>query len=137
MYFYGFRQTVWLLTGTPLNFILFSHCFLEEFHLVLLLATIWRPFVYHLRITFFWSKIRKLDTLPYIFMLYISQKFCCLEKLQKIYCFHKNVLYLQDIVLTCNIWKHLCWTHFYNLVASFRRVQQQKNFVMLSRFWSL
>ena len=71
----------------------------------------------------------------YIFLLYIFQKFCCLKKLQRIYCFHKNVLYLQNIVLTCNIWKHLCWTHFYNLVASFRRVQQQKRFVMLSRFW--
>ena len=32
---------------------------------------------------------------------------------------------------------HLYWTHFYNLVASFRRVQQQKFFVMLSGFWPL
>ena len=60
MYFYGgFRQAVWLLTTIPLNFIYsylffknyvhiiyqyciatnFSCCFLEEFHLVLLLAT--------------------------------------------------------------------------------------------------
>ena len=64
-----------------------------------------------------------------------SKNSAVLKKLQKIYCFHKNVLYLQDIVLTCNIWKHLCWTHFYNLAASFRRVQQQKRFVMLTRFW--
>ena len=58
MYFYGFCQTVWLLTGIPLNFIytsflhiIYQHCiatnfscyFLEEFHLVLLLATTSRP----------------------------------------------------------------------------------------------
>ena len=44
---------------------------------------------------------------------------------------------MQDILLTYNIWKHLSWTHFYNLVASIRRVQQPKTFVMLSGFWSL
>ena len=90
---------------------------------------------YHLRITFFWSWIRKLDTLPYIFILYIFQKFYCLKKLQntvstKMFCICK-------ILLTCNIWKFLCWTHFYNLVASFRRVHWQKMFVMLSTFWPL
>ena len=39
-------------------------------------------------------------------------------KLQNIYHFHNNVLYLQDILLTCNILKQFYWTHFYNLVAS-------------------
>ena len=48
-----------------------------------------------------------------------------------------TVLYLQDILLTCNIWKNLCWGHFYNLVASFRRVEWQELFVILSRFCPL
>ena len=136
MYFYGFCQTVWLLTGTPLNFILFSHCFLEEFKLVLLLATTWRQFFLPFENHFFLIINQKAGyPAIYILLLYIFQKFCCLKKLQRIYCFHKNVLYLQNIVLTCNIWKHLSWTHFYNLVVSFRRVQRQKSFVMLSRFW--
>ena len=50
---------------------------------------------------------------------------------QKCFVFAKYV-----VLLICNIWKHLCWTYFYNLVASFRRVQQQKTFVMLSRLGS-
>ena len=32
---------------------------------------------------------------------------------------------------------NMCWTHFYNLVASFRMVQRPKTFVMLSGFWPL
>ena len=86
----------------------FPCCFLEEFHSVLLLATIWRPNLWVLR------KIWLSECLPF-----------------ENYCFHKNILYLEDVLLTCNIWKHLCWTHFYNLVASFRRVQRQKTFIIL------
>ena len=26
---------------------------------------------------------------------------------------------MQGILLTCNIQKHLCWNHFYNLLATF------------------
>ena len=51
--------------------------------------------------------------------------------------FPQKCLYLQDILLICNVWKHLCWTHFYNLVASFRTVQRPKTFVMFSEFWPL
>ena len=66
-------------------------------------------------------------------MLYISKKFC---RLYTKYRFHRNVLYLQDILPAFNIWKHLCWDHVWNLVASLRQ-QRQKTFVMLSGFWSL
>ena len=60
----------------------FPCCFLEEFHSVLLLATIWRPNLWVLR------KIWLSECLPF-----------------ENYCFHKNVLYLKDILLTSNIWK--------------------------------
>ena len=71
-------------------------------------------------------------------MLYIFQKFCCLKKTTKDILFpQKCFLFAGYSAITCNIWKHLCWTHFYNLVASFRKVQQQKSFVMLSRYWPI
>ena len=121
MYFYGCCQIVWLLTGTPLNFILFykkimyihiinqyciatnfSQCFLEEFHLVLLLATTWRPNLEKdLTIWMFtiWESLfsdHKSESwipchiylccnlfiyLVTVFMLF--QKFCCLKKTTK------------------------------------------------------
>ena len=168
MYFYGgFRQAVWLLTTIPLNFIYsylffknyvhiiyqyciatnFSCCFLEKFHLVLLLATTWRPNLWVLR------KIWLSECLPFEnhFFLIINQKVgypaICIYtvyfpklllswKTTK-YCFHKTVLYLQDILITCNVWKYLCWTHFYNLVAWFRTLQRPKTFVMFSGFLPL
>ena len=155
MYFYrGFCQAVWLLTRIPLNFIYsyiplffnhihiiyqyriatnFSCCFLEEFHMVLLLATTWRPNLWVLR------KIWLSECLPFEnhFFLIINQKVgypaiyiytvyfpkLLLSWKTTKYCFHKTVLYLQDILLTCNGWKYLCWTHFYNLVASLTAAQ--------------
>ena len=33
--------------------------------------------------------------------------------------FPQKCFVLEDILLACNIWKHFCWTHFYNLVASY------------------
>ena len=142
MYFDGSCQTFWLLTGIPLNFIYtsffkkiyihiiypyciatnFSCCFLKEFHQLQLLATTWRPNIWILR------KIWVSECLAFEnhFFLIINQKvgysviYICtvyfpkIFQFQNIYCFHKNVLYLQDILLTCNNWKHLCWTHFYN-----------------------
>ena len=54
------------------------------------------------------------------------------------YCiFSKNsIVHFEDILLIFNIWKYLCQTHFYNLLASFRE-QQQKTFVVLSGLWPL
>ena len=39
MYFYGFCQIVWLLTGTPLNFILFFKKIIYIFINIVLLPT--------------------------------------------------------------------------------------------------
>ena len=33
--------------------------------------------------------------------------------------FYINVLYLGHILLNCNMQKHLCWIHFYNLLTTF------------------
>ena len=165
MHFYGFCQTVWMLTGIPLNFTYvylfffflnythiiyqyciatnFSCCCLEEFHLVLLLATTSLGFEKDLTMWMFtiWESLfsdhKSESWIPcHIYLYCIFSKNSAVLKTTK-YCFHKNVLYLQDILLTCNIWKHLCWNHFHNLVAPFKRVQRQKNFVILSGFWSL
>ena len=107
----------------------------------------WRPNLWVLR------KIWLAECLPYEnhFFLFINQKVgypaiytytvyfpkILLSQKSTENCSLKNVLYLQDILLTCNIWKDLFWNHFQNLVGSFRRVQQQNIFVMLSRFWLL
>ena len=32
--------------------------------------------------------------------------------------FPQKCFVLEDILLACNIWKHFCWSNFYNLVAS-------------------
>ena len=119
MYFYGFCQTIWLLTGIPLNsiYIYIYISFLKKIIYIWFInsvllptsyAAFWKNFtwcfyyppldelifgswerldylnVYHLRITFFYHKSEswKLNTLPYIFILYIFQKFCSLKKLQ-------------------------------------------------------
>ena len=70
-------------------------------------------------------------THTYIYIYFIFSKTLLSSK--KCFVFARyitNLLYL-------NIWKDLCWTHFYNLKASLRRWQRQKNFVILSGFWSL
>ena len=120
----------------------FSCCFLEELNLehsrhlkiyslvfeknlTIWLLTLWETL---------YSNHKSECWIPqHTFMLYISKKFC---RVYTKYRFHRNVLYLQDILPTCNIWKHLCWGHNLNLVASFRQ-QRQKTFVMLSGFLSL
>ena len=163
MYFYGgFRQAVWLLTTIPLNFIYsylffknyvhiiyqyciatnFSCCFLEIFHLVLLFATTWRPNLCVLR------KIWLSECLPFdnhkleswipchLYLYYIFSKNPAVLKNYNIL-FPQKCLYLQDILLTCNVWIYLCWTHFYNLVAWFRTLQRPKTFVMFSGFLPL
>ena len=105
---------------------------------VILLSTTWRPNLWVLRNIwlyeclpfenhfFFYHKSE--SWIPCHIDLYciFSKNFAVLKRYKIL--FHKNVLYLQDILITCNIWKHSSWTHFCNLVASFRRVRRQNFF---------